>query len=272
MESQLKGEPLATTAHTFIKQLESVRFNIDDKPGIDILLQSLPHIRLRSGYSLGWYREGDFWGKHVHLYPFRTGSTDEYDPGIHNRDIEQKMYLDIMHTFEEAKKGDAEAAEILEQRRNPTPFRDGQVIRCSIMLGADDSVPQLQDYLDIDFTIESVWESLLLLNLSVNYLPHSWHGMYANGELVLAPDDLRKVFRGYQKVNSSVWKPFLTDDRLLPSVTLHNELQATVNVCRWNDWRGLDRLTYHAFRGGRTISFEREDPVNLIEYNCGIHF
>jgi hypothetical protein len=96
--------------------------------------------------------------------------------------------------------------------------------------------------------------------------------MYANGELVLTPGDLKKVFRDYEKVDSSVWKPLLTDDRLLPSVTLHNELQATVSVCRWNDWRGLDRLTYHAFGGGRTISFEREDPVNLIEYNCGIHF
>lgn len=269
MQPQLKGAPLIITARQFIAAIKATKFadTIDLQP----LLDKLPVVRLRSGYSLGWYREGDMMGTHVHLYPFRTGSTDEYDPGIHNRDIEEKIYLEILHTIDEARKGDAQAAQIVEQRRHPTPFRDGQIIRCSIMLGADDSVPKLQDYLDIDFTPESVWQSLLLLELSRNYLPHGWHGAYANGTIILEPDDLRHEVR-YCRFGRSQWEPFLSDDRLIPSVTMLSDTEALITLCRWGNWSGLSYITYHAIREGRNIRFDRQTPVNLIKYNCGFRF
>ena len=269
MQPQLKGAPLTQTARQFIAAIKATKFA--DTIDLQNLLDTLPAVHLRPGYSLGWYREGEWMGTHVHLYPFRTGSKDEYDPGIHNRDIEHKSFLDIIHLFERAKKGDAEAAQIIEQREHPTPFRDGQFIRCSIMMGADDSVPKLKDYLDIDFTPESVWQSLLLLELSSNYLPHGWHGGYANGTIILEPDDLKKEIR-YCRLERSQWEPFLTDDRLIPSVTMLSDAEALITFCRWGDWSGLGYMTYHAFRDGRTIRFDRQDPVNLIKYDCGIRF
>ena len=268
MQPTLKGAPLAQTARQFIATIKATKFT--DTLDLQNLLDVLPAVHLRPGYSLGWYREGDMMGTHVHLYPFRTGSTWEYDPGIHNRDIDNKGYLDILHDLREAEKGDAQAAEIVYQRRNPTPFRDGQIIRCSLMMGADKSVPKLHDYLDIDFTPQSVWQSLLLLELSSNYLPHGWHGGYANGTIILDPDDLKRVIPN--RIEHSQWQPFLTDDRLIPSVTMLSDTEARITVCRWGSWSGLNYMTYHAFRDGRTIRFDRQDPVNLIKYDCGIRF
>ena len=269
MQPQLKGAPLAQTARQFIATIKATKFT--DTLDLQNLLDVLPAVHLRPDYSLGWYREGDMMGTHVHLYPFRTGSTWEYDPGIHNRDIDNKGYLDILHDLREAEKGDEEAAQIVHQRRNPTPFRDGQIIRCSIMMGADKSVPKLQDYLDIDFTLESVWQSLLLLELSSNYLPHGWHGGYANGTIILEPNDLKHEVR-YCRLERSQWEPFLSDDRLIPSVTMLGDSIALITFCRWGDWSGLSYYTYHAYREGRTIRFDHQEPENLIKYDCGIRF
>ena len=97
MQPTLKGAPLAQTARQFIATIKATKFT--DTLDLQNLLDVLPAVHLRPGYSLGWYREGDFMGTHVHLYPFRTGSTDEYDPGIHNRDIENK-HLMVFEEFD----------------------------------------------------------------------------------------------------------------------------------------------------------------------------
>jgi len=268
MQPQLKGTPLAQTARQFIAAIKATKF--DKTIDLQHLLDTLPAIHLRQGYSLGWYREGDMMGTHVHLYPFRTGSTWEYDPGIHNRDIENKNFLDFLEYWDKARHGDKKAARIIEQRENPKPFHDGQIIRCSIMMGADDAVPKMEYYLDVDFTPESVWQTLLLLVLSENYLPHGWHGGYANGTIILDPDDLKRVIPS--RIERSQWQPFLTDDRLIPSVTMLSDTEALITVCRWGGWSGLNYMTYHAFYDDRSIRFSRQDPVNLIKYDCGIRF
>ena len=272
MQQIIKGDTLSLITRKFVSSVKTASIGLDEKTDLNEILKSIPHVKLHEGYSLGAYRVGDMMGDHVVLYPFRTGSTDVYDPGEPNRDIEHKAFFDIDRYYDKAQKGDEEAKKTLELIHNPIPFRDGQVVRSSILWCADESIPQLKDYLDIDFTPESIWESLLLLVLSSNYLPHRWHGCYANGVIVLYYISLRKASEYSFSHGGIDWKPFKSDDRLLPSVKMIDESQATVNVCRWNSWRGLDRLTYNAFREGRTIRFEREDPDNIIKYNCGIHF
>ena len=68
------------------------------------------------------------------------------------------------------------------------------------------------------------------------------------------------------------WKPFLTDERLIPSVTMLNDTEALIHFCRWGDWSGLDSYDYHAYYEGRTIRFEHQEPVNLLKYDCGNRF
>lgn len=267
MQTQLKGAPLAQVTLQFIAAIKATKFNTT----IDLkcILKSLPDVRLRTGYTLGSYRIGDWLGNKVILYPFRKGAKSEYDPGEIHRDIESFNKIGI---FFDAKKGDPEAIRILEEREKPVlPFADGQYVNGCLSLEAQKTVPVLKDYLDVDFTPMSIWQSMLLLEEASNYLPNGWHGGYFNGTIILDEACFKHEIR-YCRLERSQWEPFQTDDRLIPSVTMLSVTEALITFCRWNDWSGLTYKTYHAFRDGRTIRFDSQEPENLIKYDCGIRF
>lgn len=272
MQQTLKGAPLIKILPDFIREVDISHEELLNRKDLNNILTTLPHVKLRKGYSLGAYRFGDWMGWLVEMYPFRTGSTDEYDPEGLNMKMENKSLKSRLLHFFKVKRDDEENKQNIEQISKPVPFRDGQIIPYSLLLNRIGTIPKLKDYLEIDFTPESVWESLLLLELSSNYLPHGWHGGYANGSIIANEQDLIDECEGMRNLKETAWRPFLTDERLIPSVTMAGAFEASINVCRWNDWRGLDQLTFHAYREGHTIRFECDEPVNLIKYDCGVCF
>lgn len=268
MEQTTQQELFAHTTYHFKRAIKAIKFS--ETRDLNKVMESLPHIKLREGYSLGHYITGDFFGFAENLYPFRIGASNEYDPGQEHRDIKHHNFFEL---YQKAEEGDEEAKRLVKIWENPIPFQDGQYVNGELSITASGTVPKLADYLELDFTPISIWESYLLLVEAKSYLPNGWHGAYANGELIMDNNNLISVCSERRKLKESGWESLLNDSRIIPSVTIGSDNEALIQYCRWSDWGGLKRITAHAHKKRRSVSFEVEkERETLIKYDCGIRF
>ena len=256
---------LAAATHRFERKINETDFReFWDLRGI---LEALPHIRLKDGYALDAYYVGDRSNAKMKLYAYVMDSTDEYCPGpegIHQDPEDRFRRFDWSRLLLNKKKDEEETVP------PPIPFKDGQVIVGTISYEAGETVPPLENYLDIDFTPEAVWEAVLLVIEAGSYLPHRWHGGYSRGLLVVDRQSLIRVC--HERLDKSVWEPFLTDERIVPSVKMLSAEEAAVQYCHWSDWGGLSIKSIKVTRVGRSLEFKREKWETLIEYDCGLRF
>ena len=249
MENQREQHTvLAEAVHRFERRLEG--FNFGDYWDLREIMEALPHVKMKEGYSLDGYYAGDWRNATMKMYACATDSLDEYDPAV--PEVRTRW-------FDAAKR---------KATPSPVPFRDGQVIVGTIPYSASKTVPPLEKYLDIDFTPEAIWEAMLLVVEACSYLPHRWHGSYARGVLVVDVESLAECCEG--KVDRAIWSPFLEDSRLIPSVTMLSENEARIHYCRWGEWSGLYCIDILAARDGRSLAFGAPEQHALIEYDCGI--
>ena len=260
-----RPNPFAAATHRFERKIIETDFSrfwdLRD------VMTALPHIRFRDGYTLDAYHAGDRRNSKMKLYAYLTDSTDDYRPGpVGVHQDPDNMLRGLL--WSRGLSGKGKVGEYKEPE--PVPFKDGQVINGTISLAASKTVPPLEDYLDIDFTPEAVWEAMLLVEESGSYLPHRWHGGYSNGRLIVDQNAL--MHSCLYRLKRAVWEPFLRDARLIPSVEMVSDKEAMVHYCRWNDWSGLSSMNIRATRVNRSLRFDREEPVKLINYDCGLRF
>ena len=268
MDHIVQGNRFAQVLHNFEQKIRETDF--DKAIFLQVILDTLPHIKLKDGYTLGCYSVGDGIDSIMYFYPLRKDAVEEYGPDASKIDKRGKRFWQKL--FGLRKDDDL----YNEDWDSDKPFQDGQIIRGTLPFGC--RVPELKKYLDIDFTPDTIWESLLLLEESENYLKHGWHGCYRNGKIVVDNQSVIDVFTNLNtgisstKIEEADWKPFLDNERILPIVNLKSDTEAIVHYCHWSDWSGLDRFTVRAYKDGRSIRFERDNPVNLVEYDCGYVF
>lgn len=256
---------LAIATHRFEQNMQKVDFvrfwDLRD------VLNGLPHIHFREGYTLDGCYVGDSRNASMKLYAYKMDSLDKYTPGkfgVHLDPDDHILFRNLWRNLD-GKKDDEK-----EKIADPVPFKDGQVIQGTISYAAFKTVPPLNEYLDIEFDEITIWEAMLLLEEASNYLPHRWHGGYASGRLIVDGSSLVQACNGH--LSKAEWEPFLNDARLTPKVEILSGEAATVRYCRWGDWSGLTCTTLKATRQGRTLSFEEAGSERLIEYDCGIRF
>ena len=260
-----KRNELAIATHRFEQNMQKVNFgNFWDLRDI---MNGLPHIHFREGYTLDGCYVGDRSNASMKLYAYKMDSTDKYIPGKSGVHLNPEDMFRLKNLWAKVS-GQKEADE--DEIAAPVPFKDGQVIEGTISYEAFKTVPPVSDYLDVDFDEKSIWEAMLLLEEASNYLPHRWHGGYANGRLVVDGTSLIQSCNGH--LSKEEWEPFLNDERISPKVEILSEDTAQVSYCRWGDWSGLTYTVLKAIRKGRTISFEEVSTDRLLEYDCGIRF
>ena len=256
---------LAISTHRFERNMQKV--DLVHFWDLRDILNGLPHIKFREGYTLDGCYVGDRNNASMKLYAYKIDSTDKYRPG------KEGVHLNPDDPFRarglwKRLLGEKDARE--DNTAPPIPFQDGQVICGTISYEAFKTVPPLNDYLDIDFNKVTVWEAMLLLEEVANYLPHRWHGGYANGRLIVDGSSLMQSCSG--KISKEVWEPLIRDERIKPKVEILSDDSAFVHYCRWGDWSGLTYSVLRATRFDRSISFEDGHSERLIEYDCGIRF
>lgn len=256
---------LAIATHRFEQNLQKVSFgafwDLRD------ILTGLPHIHFREGYTLDGCYVGDRRNASMKLYAYKMDSTNRYIPGRLGIHLDPEDMFHLQNIWKKIG-GKKESAE--DKIAPPIPFKDGQVIEGTISYESFKTVPPMNDYLDIDFDEESIWEAMLLLEEASNYLPHRWHGGYANGRLIVDGTSLVQSCNGH--LSKEEWEPFMNDERLSPKVEILSGDSAQINYCRWGNWSGLTYIVLNATRKGRSISFDVVSSERLIEYDCGIRF
>ena len=147
MSQTITGEPLAKITHVFEQKILMDYNDPLKHKDLKHIMDALPHIKLKDGYSLGCFRPTDnnSLGAHARLYPFRTGSNEIYDPESELRlDKEYLYYRSLME--EKEKQGDDGEIFFLNNILNkysPKPFRDGQHIEIEIGYLASKTIPKL---------------------------------------------------------------------------------------------------------------------------------
>lgn len=259
-----KRNELAIATHRF--ELNTKKVDFSEFWDLRDILNGLPHIRFREGYTLDGCFVGDLRNASMKLYAYKKDSTDEYIPGKNGGlHLNPKVLIgDLYSRIVTGKKNTVEDAV------RPVPFKDGQVISGTISDKAFRTVPPLNEYLEIDFDEKTIWEAMLLLEEASNYLPHRWHGGYAKGRLIVDGASLVQSCDG--RLSNDIWRPIIQDERLYPKVEILSEKAALVHYCRWGNWSGLTYIVMKATRKGRSIYFEEDHTERLIEYDCGLRY
>jgi len=176
-------------------------------------------------------------------------------------------------------------------RRNDTAFNLKEIGEASEMFFFEEEWMRqygmfpIREMVAYEFNEESVWE-MFLIDEMYRFLPLYWHAGYSAVKYVLSPKDIHNLIedhspkgdgnRGIFPINSEEKIQTLLSmesyQPLLPSVRLLSEKDAELSLCVWNEWSGLDHLTYPAHDTGKGIIFDEPQGQNLFKYSCGICF
>ena len=205
---------LIDAAQLFRTELENFNFNL--YWDLREIMGALPHVRLKEGYTLDACMVGDLRNAQMSLYVYRKDSVNYYNPGEDHYNVENDVFEGLEpNTFYGGCPG------ALYEVAAPIPFLDGQVIAGTISFPAFSTVPPISDYLDVEFTYQSIWEALLLIVEAKSYLPHRWHGSYANGILVV--DSTSLVQSCGENVPPSVIGFMLSTVNLSPDIRIDGD-------------------------------------------------
>ena len=281
----------ANSAYLFEQVITNLKF--DSQHDCQDLMVAFPHIKMRDGFILGHYYEGDYRNAVKKLYATGLNSNDIYEPvkeselrrrprftwSKKNIELSKKKYLKLEDVFDDNQDSQTHTRPVIP------PYREGQFIVDTIPYSASETVPPLNLYIELDFTPIAIWEAAILLKASRLYLPHRWHGSYNRGLLVYDDTSLMTACNGRVFIDTSVkgytwtgdsgpidYQGFLGDNRIPPSVEVISENKAIVNYCYWNNWEGLVRITLEATRSGMSIELSDIEREVLVEYKIGLRF
>ncbi len=249
----------AETAHRVVRAIRR-QVDFDKYDNLQVLMEQFSHIRLREGYVLDAFEAGEFLGSNYQLYA-RPHDAAERVP--------------YMLLLEDA-------------------------IGREVPLHIATTVPSAFEYIEYEFNKESIWE-LFLLYISWQYMPLKWHANYARTDYIFDKADLEQLLGKwplsggirrnkdgqeevvppgtYTKLGEKV-AVYLDDDSILPKVTLLSDCEAEVEICFWNDWKGLARKRVRLRKEATTTTFhykeydteEAKEKESLVPYHCGIVF
>lgn len=233
----------SVTTYRFEQALKKIDYgNLRD---MSFILNALPNIRLKEGYKLGGCRVGVN-PTTLHFYALKEGSSEKYVPGEEGVHLNPDRFTTGRYS-----------APV------PVPFKDGQCIEDIISVEAFETIPPLEDYLDVDLSVEGVWEAVLLLEVAFGYL--NWHTC----EVIV---NSLSLVRNCDDLPIERWEEFLHDPRIVPSIIIIPGKGAIIRYCRWGNRDGLINIVLKADYSNRTLRFKWIGEETLIESDWGIIF
>ena len=243
----------ANSAYLFEQVITNLKF--DSQHDCQDLMVAFPHIKMREGFVLGHYYEGDYRNAVKKLYATGLNSTDIYEPVEESELRRRPRFIWTKINYELTKKNNLKLESVFDDSQNVQiktrpvipPYREGQFIVDTIPYSASETVPPLNQYIELDFTPIAIWEAVLLMKATRLYLPHRWHGSYNRGLLVyddtslMMACDPRNTVYGYKGNDRIDCQGLLGDYRIPPCVEVISKNRAIVNYCYWNSWVGLVR-------------------------------
>ena len=156
-------------------------------------------------------------------------------------------------------------------------FYDGQYIRGRVPFEKSSAIPSVFDYIEYEFTQQSIWE-LFLLSISWRFMPLHWHANYAQTDYIFERKDIEELVSSrviYNKKRHSLTPQpamYINDDTLLPEVKIVSECEAEIRISYGNSWAGLVREIISVERRNGTTTFTKKSRETLIKFNIGILF
>lgn len=226
---------LGKMAADFEDYLNECDFNNFDN--IMFVLDKLPQLKIRDGYELDAFKEGNSHGFRFRAYCCKVASTKRYIPS-------------------EGK-----------------PYDDSMFIQDMIDYSDADNVPDYMPYFDVPFTKDGIMQAWLLRNI-VDFMPRGWHSLYGSKMFVFETSRIEDMFSpentsDRMKVSEQVLAFDL--EALLPNIYVSGN-HATLEYAYWNDWRGLVKVTMNVEKNGNTVRFEEPKDEVLVAYKSGIRF
>ena len=264
-----KEEPtLAKLAADFEEYMDSI--NIDQVDDLMGALSELPLLKIRRGYVLDVFEEGDSHGSRHMPYCHTEGAYEHYYP-TDVEEVEENQYGSLFGMFKKERQ--------TVKKKVHIPYDDSLLIHGRIGFGEADDVPPILPYFYVPFTEEGIMQAWLLDNIT-DFMPRGWHMNYNTVYYVFDTERIEKMFPVYDeetcgsfgrrsKVRDEVLA--LNLETLLPSVKITGD-KAILEYAYWNDWRGMVKSTVEVVKDGDSVKFSKPENKVLVAYDCGIMF
>ena len=263
-----KKPTLAKMAADFEEYMDSI--NIDQVDDLMGALSELSLLKIRRGYVLDVFEEGDSHGSRHMPYCHTEGAYEHYYP-TEVEEVEENKSGSLFGMFKKKRQ--------TVKKKVHIPYEDSLLIHGRIGFGEADDVPPILSYFYVPFTEEGIMQAWLLDSIT-DFMPRGWHMNYNTVYYVFDTERIEKLFPVYDAETcgsfgrrSNVRDEVLALDleTLLPSVKITGD-KAILEFAYWNDWRGMVKSTVVVEKDGNSVKFSRPKNEVLIKYDCGIKF
>ncbi len=232
----------------------------DSFRNLEYVATLLPHIKIREGYILDGFRQGDTSGSVIRLYVRQRHATKRWIP--YPNVCEKPSFL--------------ERIGINRQKKSvPQPYDDSMYIHDLHSYNDTKHIPPILPYFTIPFTECGITEAWLL-TIAPDFMPKTWHAGYGDVEYICDKEKFEKLFAGTD--NSDTDFIIATNeakkiplDELLPHVKIDGN-RASLTYSYWNAWKGLVRETTIVIPKGESVEFSEPQREVLVPYSCDIIF
>lgn len=234
-ETAADDNRLGKMAADFERFMDEQNFRQFDN--IMFVLDKLPLLKIRDGFELDAFQEGDGLGASFQAYCCKAGSTIQYVPS------EDRAYDDSMYITGKLCYSDAQG------------------------------VPAPLPYFAVPFTEEGIMQAWLLQHLP-DFMPRDWHAGYSAKTFVFETETIEDMFApGNTNERMIVSEQVLALDleALLPKVTITGR-HASIEYAYWNNWCGLVKATESVEKVGNSVRFGKPQRNVLVEYTSSLRF
>ncbi len=269
--------PLGDKLRKFIEEIRKLNPTEDTEK----ILALLPNTRIRDGYKLGLYTNGDeSFGYSYKPFAQRADGKEERCPTAIEED---RKYLYFICPDSEQT-----PSAISEKNQDSYYFTN----RCGIKMKAVPK-PPIISYFTIPFTQEGILEAWILTNLE-DFLPKFWHANYTSVDFICGSETILELFpekkvtlpikkkRAGKRLENLIIDTSERDQinekvrsmdvgELVPKIAFTDD-GAILKYCFWTIFGGLYSVEVHAVKEGDSIKLSKPNKTCLLEYRSSIIF
>ncbi len=225
---------------------------------LDYITNLLPHIKVRDGYELDGFRQGDDHDSAYCLYVCKQHSTTKWIP--YPNVVEKPSFCERIGR---------------KKKKKPTPMPYDDSMYLSGLYSYDDTekIPPFLPYFEVPFTELGIMEAWLL-TIAPNFMPKVWHACYSDVDYIADRQKFEKLFsdtdnRDTNFITAANKVKTIPFDELLPQIKIDGN-RASLIYSYWSEWRGLVRETVVVTPKGKSVEFSPPSVERLVPYDCGL--
>ena len=250
----------------FIKDI-----NLKDVENLQCYMDNFDHIRMRKGFILDAFYTSTLHGGDYQLYARREDASEPFVYSAYQKASNPSTKISEITSYTGVYEDGIDVLDLdILGIEVEWKFHDGQYIRGRVPYTCTFTIPSVFDYVEYEFSEQSVWE-LFLLSISWKFMPLWWHSNYARTDYIFERKDIedlasRKIICYEKHIDlSPQLASYLNDDTILPEVRIISETEAEIRISLWNDWAGLVRKIICVERKNGTTSFMKKNSSTLVK-------